>query len=536
MADTTTKGTKGKGKEVKAKAEAKEAPAALTIEGMATYCKRRGFVYQNSEIYGGLAGFFDYGPLGSELKKNIKDSWWTAFVHQREDVVGIDGSIVAHPKVWEASGHVGGFVDLVLECTGCDTKHRADIFVSEAIDKQTDGMSKEQLFALIKQHDLKCTKCGADVKEPREFNLMFTTHIGPVVDETSVAYLRPETAQLMFADFRLVQENARLKLPFGIAQMGRAFRNEISPRNFLFRCREFEQMEIEYFIHPDDMMNCPYVDELKDYEMLVFSSEMQQENKDMQGMKLSAALKKGIIKTPWHGYWLAFIHKWFCDLGVKPESLRLRQHLPDELSHYAVDTWDVEYNYPFGWKELFGIANRGDFDLQQHMKHSGKKLEIYDQEKGESIVPHVIAEPSLGVDRSFLTFLFDAYEDDKERGNIVLHLNPRLAPVKVAVFPLLANKPELVKLAREIFKELQGMMACQYDRSGSIGRRYARQDEIGTPYCITVDFDSLEKKDVTIRDRDTTEQVRVPIEMLSHTMHKLILGRMSFKDVKKAVK
>ena len=504
----------------------------LTIDEMASFCKRKGFVYQNSEIYGGLSGFFDYGPKGVELKNNLKGDWWKVHVTQREDIVGIDGSIIAHPKVWQASGHVGGFVDLALECSKCDEKLRADHFIEEKLKIAADGLTKEKLVKLLKKHELVCPKCKSPFKEPRTFNLMFTTHIGPVADETSIAYLRPETAQLIFTNFRLVQENARLKLPFGIAQIGKAFRNEISPRNFLFRCREFEQLEIEYFIHPDDMQNCPYVKDFKDYKMLVYSAEMQQKNKKMVEMSVDNALKKKIIKTPWHGFWLAFTHQWFTSLGIKPENLRIRQHLPKELSHYALDTWDLEYNFPFGWKELQGIANRADFDLKQHMKHSGKDLSLFDQERKEKIIPHVVAEPSLGVDRSFLVFLFDAYDNDKERGNIVLHLHPKLAPVKVAVFPLLANKPELVKTAREVFKKLNTMFACQYDRSGSIGRRYARQDEIGTPYCITVDFDSLKKKDVTIRERDTTKQVRIKIDKLPMTMHHLLLGKLKFKDLK----
>lgn len=504
----------------------------ITIDEMATFCKRKGFVYPNSEIYGGLAGFFDYGPLGVEMKNNLKNDWWRVHVTQRDDIVGIDGSIICHPKVWQASGHVGGFVDIVLECSKCDEKLRADHYIEDTLKIAADGLTMERLTELLREHNLKCPRCKSPFNEPRTFNLMFSTHIGPVADETSLAYLRPETAQLIFTNFRLVQENARLKLPFGIAQMGRAFRNEISPRNFLFRCREFEQMEIEYFIHPDDMMNCPFVKDFKDHKLLIYSAEMQEKGQEMAEMKVDDALKKGIIKTPWHGFWLAFTHRWFTSLGIRPGNLRVRQHLPKELSHYALDTWDLEYNFPFGWKELQGIANRTDFDLKQHIKHSGKDLSLFDEQRKEKVIPHVVAEPSLGVDRSFLVFLFDAYDDDKERGNIVLHLHPKLAPVKVAVFPLLANKPELMAKSSEVYGMLKLEFACQFDRSGSIGRRYARQDEIGTPFCVTIDFDSLEKDDVTVRERDTTEQVRVKTDKLVETLAGLLSGSVAFTDLK----
>jgi len=416
-----------------------------TIDEMATFCKKKGFIFLNSEIYGGLKGFFDYGPLGSDMKKNLKDSWWKFHVQDREDVVGIDGSIITHPKVWEASGHVANFEDLMLECTKCGDKVRADTFIEDNLKIPADGMKADEINKIVKENKLACEKCKSEFKEVKEFNLMFKTNVGPKTDTESIAYLRPETAQLMFVNFKQVVETARLKLPFGIAQIGKAFRNEISPRNFLFRCREFEQMEIEYFIHPDNGNNCPFIDEVLNHEILVYSAEMQDKGNEKEGkkMKMKDALDKKIIKTQWHAYWLAMEHQWFVSMGAKPDNFRIRQHIQTEKSHYALDTWDVEYNFPFGWKELQGMANRTDFDLQQHIKHSKKDLSLYDEEKKEKIVPHVVAEPSQGVDRAFLVFMFDAYNNDKERGNIVLKLHPKLAPIKVGVFPLV-NKIEYI--------------------------------------------------------------------------------------------
>ncbi len=504
---------------------------SIDIEELASFCKKKGFVFQNSEIYGGMSGFFDYGPIGVELKNNIKSRWWYYHVNKREDVVGIDGSIITHPKVWEASGHLASFQDIMLECRDCKEKIRADTFIEDELDMAADGMKSEKINSLISDNDLKCPKCGGSFKQTEDFNLMFKTFVGPKEDSESVAYLRPETAQLMFTNFRLVHETARLKLPFGIAQMGRAFRNEISPRNFLFRCREFEQMEIEYFIHPDKLKECPYMDEIKDYNVLVYSEEMQKNKKESEEMTMQEAVDKDILKTKWHAYWLAVEHKWFVDLGVDPKNLRIRQHLMDEKSHYALDTWDLEYNFPFGWKELQGMANRTDFDLSQHIKYSGEKLSVYDQESQKRIVPYVVAEPSLGVDRSFLVFMFDAYNDDKERGNIVLKLHPKLAPYKVAVFPLV-TKGGLEEKAREVFEDLNLCFSAFFDRSGSIGRRYARQDEIGTPYCVTIDFDTLDDESVTIRDRDTTEQIRVKISELQNVLWSLINQNKRFEELK----
>ncbi len=478
----------------------------LSIEEMAIFCKKKGLVYPSGEIYGGLSGFFDFGPNCVEIRNNIKKEWWRFHVQEREDIVGIDGSIITNPKIWQASGHVASFTDVYVKCRKCKKPNK--------IDKSEIGKAR--------------CECSGEYEVIGDLNLMFKTNVGPV--EGSTAYLRPETAQLIFADFKLVAENSRLKLPFGIAQIGKAFRNEISPRDFLFRTREFEMMEIEYFVHPKNINKCPFLKQVLNHKMNILSAELQKKHKKPVKMTMKQALDKKIIKTEWHAYWLATEHKWFVNLGAKPDNFRIRQHTKQELSHYALDTWDLEYNFPFGWKELEGIANRTDFDLQQHIKHSKKDLSIFDQETNKKIVPHVVAEPSLGVGRAFLVFMFDAYNDDKKRGNIVLKLDPKLAPVKAGIFPLI-SKPELIKIARGIYNELKKTYNLNYDKSGSIGRRYARSDEIGTPFCITVDFDSLKDKSVTIRDRDTTKQARIKIADLKDILRKLIDKEIRFSDI-----
>jgi len=474
----------------------------INIDDLAKFCKRRGFVYPSGEIYGGLGGFWDFGHLGSELNNNIKREWWKFHVHQREDIEGIDGSIITNPKVWKASGHVESFVDVVIK------------------DKKTGKLSK------VDKHEIPKIEKGGKYDVVGEFNPMFTTSVGPSKANATEAYLRPETAQLIFTNFKLVQDNARLKLPFGIAQIGKAFRNEISPREFLFRAREFEQMEIEYFIKKG--MKCPYIDEIKGIEFEIFSEDMQKKGKKGKVMKLYDAWKKGVIKTDWHAYWMAEEFRWFMLLGANPKNFRARQHLSEEKSHYAVDTWDLEYNFPMGWRELQGFANRGNYDLSQHQDYSKKKLEIHDVEYGK-VLPDVVCEPSLGVGRAFLVFLFDAYEDDKKRGNVVLHLSPRLAPYKAAVFPLI-SKGEILEASREIYKDLVEEFNVFFDKSGSIGRRYARQDEIGTPFCITIDGETTEKKTVTIRERDTTKQIRVHIKDLRNVLRDLMSDKISFSE------
>lgn len=493
-----------KPKEKKMKKEVKEIKLEkkdISIEELATFCKRKGFVYQSGDIYGGFAGFWDFGHVGSELKNNIKRQWWNFHVRQREDIVGIDGSIITHPQVWKASGHVDSFSDIFVICKKC---------------KKPGKVDKNELGKV------KCPNCGGDFEEKgaKEFKLMFKTNIG----ESGESYLRPETAQLIFTNFKAVQDNARMKLPFGIAQVGKAFRNEIAPRDFLFRSREFEQMEIEYFTKPKQ--KCDY--KVPDIKVLIYSEEHQKKNKEPDLMKISEALKKGIIKKDWHAYWLATELKWFFDLGADPNNFRLRQHEKEELSHYSLDTWDLEYKFPFGWKELEGIADRSNYDLSQHEKFSKQDLKIFDEELKEKVLPYVICEPSLGVERTFLVFMFDAYFYDNARNNIVLKLHPKLAPIKAAIFPIV-KKPEFEKFAKQVFEELGKEWNVIYDKSGSIGRRYSRNDEIGTPFCITIDQDSLKKKDVTIRDRDTTKQVRVKIKDLKKVLRKGIDGESIIK-------
>ena len=425
----------------------------VDMEKIVSLCKRRGFVFQSSEIYGGLASCWDYGPLGVELKRNIKNYWWKKVVQERDDMVGIDASIMMHPQVWVASGHVAGFSDPLVECKDCRQRFRStDIDLS------------------------KCPNCGGVLSEPRMFNLMFKTFMGPVEDAANVVYLRPETAQAQFVNFDNVQSTTRKKLPFGIAQVGKSFRNEITTGNFIFRTREFEQMEIEYFVKPG-------------------------------------------TDEQWFDYWVNERLNYYVGLGIKRENLRLRQHDKEELAHYAKGCFDVDYNFPIGWSEIEGIANRGDFDLTQHSKFSGKTLDYFDEEKGEHYLPYVI-EPSCGVDRTLLAVLVDAYDEevaDKET-RVVLHIKPEIAPVKVAILPLSRNE-KLLPMSKEVSKLLRPHFMTQYDDAQSIGRRYRRQDEIGTPYCVTIDFQSLEDNQVTIRERDSMQQIRVPApELLDKLM------------------
>ena len=501
----------------------------VTTEEIASFCKEKGYVYQTAEIYGGLAGFFDFGPLGVDLKNNIKNLWWKRFVQQRDDIFGIDGSIITHPKVWEASGHVDNFMDIMITCSQCKERIRADHFIEDKLGIAADGMKADEINEAVKKNNLKCPYCEGAFEETSDFNLMFTTNVGPKVSKENTAFLRPETAQLIFTNFKLVAEHARAKLPFGIAQMGKAFRNEISPRDFIFRAREFEQMEIEYFIRPDDVSDCPWLEEAYETEFNVLTGEMQEkgieETKKVTGKQ---AYEEGIISTPWHVYWLHHALKFYTDLGANPDNFRLRQHLETEKSHYALETWDIDYKFPFGWKELTGAANRTDYDLNQHIKHSKKDLSIFDEKSQKKIVPYVVAEPSFGVERSFFVFINEAYNEGEERGNKVLNLDPRIAPIKVGVFPLV-NK--LQDEAKEVHDELKMDFPAKFDRSGSIGRRYARADEEGIPFCVTYDFDSREDDSLTIRDRNSTQQKRVKREELKDTLQKLINKEKNFSDI-----
>ena len=423
---------------------------AVTMDKIVALCKRRGFIFQSSEIYGGLASTYDYGHYGVLLKGNVKAEWWRAVVQERDDMVALDAAILMHPRTWEASGHLEGFTDPLVQCLGdCKKRWRED-HLREA---QPEG-------------ELRCPQCGGELSAPRQFNLMFETHMGPVAEEGSVVYLRPETAQGIFVNFKNVLQFARKKPPFGIAQVGKAFRNEITPGNFIFRTREFEQMEIEFFVPPAEA-------------------------------------------TDWHERWMADRMRWYTDLGIRADHLQLRAHGSDELSHYSSGTSDIEYLFPMGWSELEGIANRGDFDLSRHAEYSGEKIEYVDTATGDRYVPHVI-EPSAGADRGTLAFLVDAYDEEEVEGRerVVVRLHPRLAPVKVAVLPLV-NKDGQPERARAIYEDLRSRMPSEFDTGGSIGKRYRRQDEIGTPWGVTVDHQTMDDGTVTLRDRDTLEQVRI---------------------------
>jgi glycyl-tRNA synthetase len=430
---------------------------AVTMDKIVALCKRRGFIFQSSEIYGGLASTYDYGHYGVLLKNNVKEQWRRAVVQERDDVVLLDAAILMHPKTWEASGHLAGFSDPLVQCLGeCKRRFRHDHLIEdlEAAGKPTDNVV--------------CPVCGGELSEPKNFNLMFQTNMGPVQEEGSTIYLRPETAQGIFVNFKNVMQFARKKLPMGIAQIGKSFRNEITPGNFIFRTREFEQMELEYFVPPDHA---------------------------------AAAYEE----------WKQARLNWYIELGIRPDHLTLRAHDADELSHYSSGTADVEYWFPMGWSELEGIANRGDFDLTQHQNVSGEKLGYLDPETNERYIPHVI-EPSAGADRGTLAFMVDAYDEENIEGRerVVLRLHPRLAPVKVAVLPLV-NKDGQPEKARALYEELRVDMQAEFDTGGSIGKRYRRQDEIGTPWGVTIDHQSMEDDTVTLRDRDSLEQTRVPI-------------------------
>jgi glycyl-tRNA synthetase len=451
----------------------------FNVEEMAAYCKRRGFVYPSGEIYGGISGFFDFGSLGVEIKNNIKQEWWKSFVQNREDVVGLDGSIVTHPKVWQASGHVDCFADIVLKCSNekCKNEERADTYLEEELGVNLEGIKAAEINKKVAENGIKCPKCKSPFQEANDFNLMFETQVGPSREKGNTSYLRPETAQLIFANFKLVMDNNRAKLPFGIAQIGKAFRNEISPRDFLFRSREFEQMEMEFFVHPDKINDCDPFGQVKDVKVNMLTAYAQEKDKEQGVMNIDIISEK--LTSKWHAYWLGVMYKWFLDLGIKEENLRIREHKKQELAHYAGACFDIEYKFPFGWKEIHGNADRTTFDMNQHIKVSKKEIMVYDEESKQKVIPYVAAEPSQGVERAMLAFMFDAYEYNKERENVVLKLNSKLAPVKVAVFPLV-NK--LKDEARKIFDLLKNDFVCQFDTSGSIGKRYARQDEVGTPY------------------------------------------------------
>ncbi len=437
----------------------------VTMDKIVALCKRRGFVFPSSEIYGGVGSTYDYGHYGVLLKNNVKNAWWRAMLQEREDIVAIDSAILQHPRVWEASGHLAGFTDPLVDCRTCKQRFRADHLGDLACGRKPS------------KHPGETDECN--LTDARDFNLMFETTIGPVKESGSAAYLRPETAQGIFINFKNVLQFSRKKPPFGIAQVGKSFRNEITPGNFIFRTREFEQMEMEFFVPPQEAQR-------------------------------------------WFEHWLKEREHWYTELGLRPDHLRLRAHDQDELSHYSTATSDVEYLFPIGWSELEGIANRGNFDLTQHAEHSGEKLEYFDQASGERYVPHVI-EPAAGADRATLAFLVDAYDEEILEGETrtVLRLHPRLAPVKVAVLPLL-KKDGQPELARKAYEALRGRVQAEYDEGGSIGKRYRRQDEIGTPLCVTIDHQSLQDHTVTIRERDSLAQERLQIDGLTEEIERRV--------------
>ena len=463
-----------------------------TMDKIVALCKTRGFIFPGSEIYGGLANSWDYGPLGVEFKNNVKRAWWKKFVQESKYNVGLDSAIIMNPEAWVASGHVGGFSDPLMDCKQCKMRHRADKLIEDyafqnGLNDNPAAWTFEEMSAYIKEKGIACPQCGShDFADIKKFNLMFKTFIGVTEDNTNTVYLRPETAQGIFVNFPAAQRTTRKKLPFGIAQIGKSFRNEITPGNFVFRTREFEQMELEFFCKP--------------------------------GTDLE-----------WFAYWKYYCHQFLLNLGMRDENLRLRDHDPDELCFYSKATTDFEFLFPFGWGELWGVADRTDYDLGQHQKHSGKDMTYFDQETGEHYIPYVI-EPSLGADRVALAFLVDAYDEeviDEAKNDVrtVLHLHPALAPFKAAILPL---SKKLGDKAGEVYEELSKYFMVDYDETGSIGKRYRRQDEIGTPLCITIDFETVGDENtpadncVTVRDRDTMEQVRLPISELKEYIEKKI--------------
>lgn len=452
-----------------------------SLKSIVALSKRRGFIYPGSEIYGGFANTYSFGPYGAQLKKNIKDLWWQTFVQKRRNMVGLDGPILLHPKTWAASGHLEGFNDAMIDCKACKSRYRCDHLIEETLQISADGLSLEQMTDLIHSKKVKCPKCGVqDFTQARHFNLMFSTHMSKTGSDGDIAYLRPETAQSIFLDFKNILDTMRVRIPFGVAQIGKAFRNEITPGNFIFRVIEFEQMEIEYFIRETDWE--------KSFEE-----------------------------------WLKSMHDWCKLIGLNPGRVHEKEHPKEQLSHYSKRTVDLVYDFPFGTSELYGLAYRTQFDLSRHAEFSGQTLEYTDPETREKFVPHVI-EPTFGVERTILALLCDTYDEEQlENGEMrtVLHFHPRIAPVKVAVFPLMKKEP-LVAKAQALFDQLQNHFVSEYDESGAIGKRYRRQDELGTPYCVTVDFDTLENDTVTLRDRDTMQQTRIPIQQLvSELLEKL---------------
>ncbi|MDN5327553.1 MAG: glycyl-tRNA synthetase [Candidatus Woesearchaeota archaeon] len=473
----------------------------MNLEELYSYAKKFGFVFPSAEIYGGFSGFYDFGPLGVELKRNIESLLWKRFVTQKNFVVGIDGSIITHPEVWNASGHTKNFSDPVLKCEKCGARFKADSFIEDL-----NNGPVEDITEFVNSHDLKCPNCGGSLKFTGRANLMFET----VVGTKDKSYLRPETAQLIFINFKQVLNSFKINVPFGIAQLGKSFRNEISPRDFLFRLREFNQFEIEFFVDPEEANNCPYFDGIKDKSIQILTREAQKEGGKAKTVKLKDLQDRA---TKWHLYWLWEFYSFFVELGIKPENLRLREHLEDELAHYAKACFDIEYKFPFGWKEIHGCAYRSDFDLKQHQSFSKTKMEVFDQAKNKRYIPHVI-EPSQGIERAFLAFMFEAIEDDR------LKLSKELSPIKVAILPVFNREPFL-EIADKLFKEITNKgYSSMIDVRGPFVKRYDYHNKIGTYLTLTLDYQSLEDGSFVIRLRDKDEFIRTKdinqiFEMLS---------------------
>ena len=477
----------------------------MDIKKLAEFAARTNIAFPTAEEYGALSGFYDWGIRGSQLKKNVKDVWWRYFVERKDFVVGLDGSIITHPRVWEASGHVEEFHDPIVRCTSCGRVFRADHLLEETLGIDAEGMSLEELSRHLK--NVRCPFCGGELSEPTYFNLMFETKVGPYGGTTS--YLRPETAQLIFVNFPRLFQGNRKRLPFAVAQMGKSFRNEISPRNFLFRLREFEQMEIEFFFDPDND-TCPFYDDVKDYEILTLTIEDQKKGGEGEVRRVSDVIGD-YPGREWMVYWIVESLRFFDLVGVDMKKIRIRQQLPDERAHYSMDTWDVEFHFDdLGWKEIEGIAHRSDYDLSRHAKFSGSNKYRVKREDGSEFIPWVI-EPSWGVERTILAILYSAYREDEKR--TWLSLKPWIAPVQVAVFPLV-SKDGLPEIAREVVELLRSVFIVEYDGKASIGKRYRRHDEIGTPFAVTIDYETKEDRSVTVRERDSMAQERVPIEKL----------------------
>jgi glycyl-tRNA synthetase len=491
--------------------EIKELPREkFSIEDLASFCKRKGFVYPSGEIYGGLAGFWDFGPLGVELLNNIKKEWWNYFVRERGNISGIEASIISPPKTWKASGHISNFTDISVKCTKC---------------KKFNKIDRTDLDTAV------CGFCGGkfDKSTAKDLNLMFKTNAGPVEDDSIQVYLRPETAQGMFLDFKLVQQTSRMQLPFGIAQLGKCFRNEIAPRDFLFRSREFHIGEFEFFINPEEK-KCDLLNEkhLKLRFNILTAENQVKGNSELKETTIEEILKEKKLEE-WHAYWLAEQILWFRSIGLT--EIKIREHMKDELSHYSSATFDIDYEYPFGSKEVAGIANRGQYDLTSHQKESNQSMTIFDEKYKNKVIPKVI-EPTFGIERIFLAILAKAYHYNKEKDYTILKIPPKLAPIKAAIFPIVKQE-EYERFSEKIYNDLKKEFNVTYDNSGSIGRRYARNDESGTPFCITIDEDSLKNKDVTIRLRDNGEQFRVKENILMECLKKVIEGESISKFGKK---